>query len=203
MHKNERLKTFREFIEPSSLELLSVFAVFAVIIIVNQFHRLYSADLTTIDTATFKGTFLSGFTRWLGSLYHSRNLSIVAVYIFWLLIASIVYAMAFKVTKNANEIAEDIKIRHYVWPVGADRNNPMKQYLEKFGTKLIIIVTLFLYLIKLTPPLINWWKLHYVFTGDLPHNLLIGLGLFVFMALYIHGLVVLIRLFILRIRIFN
>src|SRR5665213_3232836 len=159
MHKKEGLKTFTKFIEPSLLELLSVLSVFAVLIISNQIHRLYSADFTSIDAATFNGTFLGGFTHWLSSLYNSKEFSITAVYVFWLLIASLVYVMAFRLTKNANEIAEDIKIRHYIWPIGADRNNPIKKYFEKFGMKFIILVTLFLYVIKLSPPLVNWWKL--------------------------------------------
>jgi len=203
MHKNKRLKTFTKFIEPSLLELLSVAAVFAVLIISNQVHRFYSADLTTIDAATFKGTFLGGFSHLLSSLYNSKDLSIMAVYIFWLSIASVVYVIAFRLTKDANEIAEDFKMRHYVWPVGADRNTPAKEYFEKFGMKAIILVTLFIYLIKLSPALINWWKFHYIFTNGSLHTVSVDFTLLLFMTLYIHGLVILIRLFTLRLRIFS
>ena len=107
MHKNKGLKTFSKFIEPSFLELLCVLSAFGVLVIANQVHHLYSADLTTVDAATFKGTFLGGFSHWLSRLYNSKDLSIVAVYIFWLSIASIVYVLAFRLTKDANEIAQD------------------------------------------------------------------------------------------------
>lgn len=203
MYKKDGLKIFTKFIEPSLLELLSVFAAFVVLIIANQIHRLYSANLISIDAATFKGTFLSGFTHWLSSLYSSREFSTVAVYVFWLLIAALVYLMAFRLTKNANEITEDFKIRHYVWPIGTDRNNPIKKYLEQFGIKFVTLITVFLYLIKLSPPLVNWWNHHYISTGYSIHALLVDLILLVFLMLYVHGLVILIRIFLLRLRIVN
>jgi hypothetical protein len=203
MYKNEGLKTFGKLIAPSLLELLSVFFIFVIFFIADQIHQLYSKNLTTLGVSTFKGTFLSGLAHWLSSLYNSKGFSTIGVYIFWLLIALIVYVMAISFTNNAEEMVEDVKIRHYLWPRGTSRNSPIKEYFEKFGMKLIILVALCLYLIRLSPPLFNWWKVHYAPATVSLHSLKVYVILLIFVTLYIHGLVVLIRALILRLRIIN
>jgi hypothetical protein len=111
--------------------------------------------------------------------------------------------MALRFTQNAEEIVEDMRIRHYIWPRGTNRNNPIKEYVEKFGMRFIVLVTLGLYLLELTPALVSWWKLHYTVAGLSLHSLSIHLILLVLVTLYIHGLVVLIRALLLRLRIIN
>jgi hypothetical protein len=73
------------------------------------------------------------------------------------------------------------------------RNKPIEVYTEKFGMKLTVLVALCLYAIKLSSPLVKWWKLHYIITNNPLHALTIYATLLVFMALYIHGIVILIR----------
>jgi len=203
MHKKEGLRTFGKMMAPSLGELLSVVAVFVVLFIANQIHHLHLKDLTTLGTATFKGTFLSGSARWLSSLYNSKEFSTLAVYIFWLFIALLVYVMAVRFTKNAEEVVEDMRIRHYIWPKGTSRNGQIDEYIEKFGMRFIVLVILCLYLLKLTPALVNWWKVHYLVTGLSLHSVGVYLTLLVLVTLYTHGLVVLIRALLLRLRIIN
>lgn len=203
MHKKEGLKTFGKLITPSLMEVIGVVSIFVILFIANQIHQLHLEDLTTLGAATFSGTFLSGLAHWLSSLYNSKEFSILAVYIFWLLIALLVYVTALSFTKNAAEILKDMHIRHNLWPKGTNRNNQIDEYIEKFGIRFIVLITLCLYLLKLTPPLVNWWKLHYVVAGVSAHSLSIYLIFLVLAMLYIHGLVVLIRSLILRLRIIN
>lgn len=201
MHNKKGLKTFVKLISPSLLELISILTVFIILLIANQIHQQYSADLTNLSAATFKGTFLNGFAHWFSTLYTSKGFSVVAIYIFWLFIALLVYVLAFRLNKNAEEIVDDISIRHYMWPRGANRNKPIEEYIEKFSMKLITLIVLCLYVIKLSPLLVNWWKLHYIFVSISLHTLTIYAILLLFLTLYIHGLIILIRILILRQRI--
>lgn len=201
MNKKVGLKTFAKLITPSLLESLSVLVLFIVFFITDEIHQLYSKDLTSLSVATFKGTFLSGLAHWFSSLYYSKEFSTVAIYIFWFLIAFLVYVMASRFSGSAEEIVEDIHIRHYLWPRDTNRNNPIKEYIEKFGMRFIVLVTLCLYLLKLTPALVNWWRLHYIVASISLHSLGIYLALLILMTLYVHGLVILIRALLLRLRI--
>jgi len=203
MHRKEGLKTFAKLITPSLFEFLGVLIIFLIFFISHQVHQQYPNDLANMGVGTFKGTILGGLARWIDVIYRSNEFSILGLYIFWLFIALLVYIMAVRFTRNVEEVADDIRIRHYLWPRGTNRDSPLKEYIEKFGIKLVVLFTLFLYLMKLSPLLINWWKRHYIFVGDSLHSLTIYITLLVFMMLYVHGLVILIRALILRLRIFN
>jgi len=203
MHKKDGLKIFAKMASPSLLELLIVVSIFLVLFIIDQIHQLHLKDLVNFGVASFKGTFLSGLARGLSSLYHSKNFSTLGVYVFWLFIALLVYIMALRFTQNAEEIVEDMRIRRYMWPKGTNRNGQIEEYIEKFGIRFIVLVTLALYLLKLTPDLVSWWRLHYIIANFSFHSLSIHLALLVLIILYVHGLVVLLRTLLLRLRIIN
>jgi hypothetical protein len=203
MHIRNGLKTFTKLIEPSWIELLTIFTLFVILFIANQFQQTSSNNFTNLGAVTFKGTFISGISHWIGTLYTSKEFSTIAVYIFWLLVATLVYFVAFRLTKNAEEAVEDVSIRHYLWPRGANRNKPIEEYFEKIAIKIIVLVIICLYVIKLSPMLVNWWKHHYIYSISTLHGFAIYLILLLFVGLYMHGLVVLVRALTLRLRIIN
>ncbi|HUD10370.1 MAG TPA: hypothetical protein VMR28_01715, partial [Candidatus Saccharimonadales bacterium] len=72
----------------------------------------------------------------------------VAVYIFWSAVATGVYIVASRLTKNVNEFAEDLKLRDYMWPKGDDKNEPLKASIERLVMRIAMVALFVVYIFK-------------------------------------------------------
>lgn len=195
------LKTLASLASPSWLELTVCSVVFVILALINQLSEGSVNQLTSLGAVNFKGTFLAGISRWISSLFASSDFSTAFDYIFWFLVGVVIYIIASRLVNNAEEFIQDISLRHYIWPKGSNKNRPFEEFVEKAFIRVFTFIIFCFFIIRFLPVLDHWWAVNHVYTNLSAHTFEIYLLLLIFVSLFIHGVVIALRLLLLRRRI--
>jgi hypothetical protein len=194
-----KIKTYLNLFIPSGFGVVIYTFLAALLVFLHQF----SAIERYLDLPThfqFSPIFLhwldTGLTRLIGE---ARTQTLV-VGLFWAGVGLGVYVFLHGVSRFLNDLGEGIDQRKYFWPKGTNRNRPLFEALERFFFRFVALVALL-----------------YVVFGPLAHVLggpilkdVVGSSLaiqlsvwFVAIWLMLHVCVILVRLVILKPRIFE
>src|SRR5665213_375175 len=155
-NKSKLLAIFNVFL-PSALGLWVYFVIFVLTVIISQPSQ-YKQALQGFHIDQLQGTFIYSFIHDFVDVIDTQLANEVAIYIFWAVIAAGVYIGASRLTKNVNELEQDLKLRDYIWPQGNDKNRPLKDFLEKLLFRLVMAGLFIFYIFKLLPVLADIWK---------------------------------------------
>lgn len=173
-----------------------VFLTLAVIVLY-QFEgiRRYLRLPETIDV--WQGV-ASWADRTINSMIGESRTEVVVVGAFWAIVGLVVYALLHGLARYIAELDDDFAVRRFVWPKGADRSRPLKLLVERTAIRIVALVGLG---VVVFGPLAAVVK-GPVFAGQLgDYTILLYPVWFIASMLMWHAVVVLVRLFVLRVRI--
>lgn len=206
MKKIKTLKTYLKWLLPDAVDstvyLIIIWLSFILSNITNL-QRLseYSGDLD------IRGRSLNFLDSFLVQLLGEQVASALVNGIFWALVGLVTYLLVVVIGKFFSEVGEDLEISQYKHPTGADRFSRLKHFTFVCLERIAAVVVLVLFL-KFTAHLFfnQWIKVYEDFVSAWPPNQteLIGLaGAVVAHFLALHGIVIVVRLILLRRRAFG
>jgi hypothetical protein len=194
----ELLDTFKIILPPSVAGIFVYLAVFLLTVIDEKLEP-YKRIIPVLKFSYFKGDF---FYQPLIDIGHGIRdftslpaVGTITVYIFWAVIGVIVYLLANRVVSDEQEMAGAYSLKNYIWPSTADASQPFKDLVEKLIIRFAVAIFIIVYIIKLIPIIDGWWQREHQDLVLTSRSLEINLLLLLFEALFMHGLVVLLRLF--------
>jgi hypothetical protein len=187
-------------LEPSLFGIVAYVFIFIVTVAISQPSQLKEV-IKNLNSHNFDGTSLHRFFSSFNNIINSQITNDISIYIFWIIIAIVIYVIAGRIIKNVNEIADDVSIRKYIWPSKDSKNVPIRQTVEKIAFHIAMFIIIIFYFFKATPALFNLWKFYSMKVGNSSPDLGLIFVIFVFQTLYLHIAVILIRLFLTRTRI--
>lgn len=200
VQKNSKSQRIIDIFMPSMLGVVTYISIFVITLVVGQPSQIKTA-LQGFNIREFNDTFAGGFSRMLSKLFNSQIFNEIAIYVFWVIVAFTIYIIASRLIKNVDELADDYSLRHYIWPKNKNKNQPLKEFGEKLLFHFITLIILIFYLFKAIPFLSSLWK-RTNFTLTLSFRSVITIiCLFIIETLFLHIIVILIRLFLTRRRI--
>jgi hypothetical protein len=178
-----------DLLVPSALGLAAYLAIFVATLIISQPFPYKDS---------IEHSFVYSWGHTLSGIVKTQAADTITLYAFWIVVALLVYLLGKRMSANLSDLAEDISLRSYIWPQGADRNSPIKEFIERAVYRLAVAAALLFYLAKTLPALSMLWR---------RSDLVLTLGLHCFEAyllllvlevLFLHGIIIFIRLFALR-----
>jgi hypothetical protein len=197
-----KLSQLLDIFKPSALGLIIYLTIFIITLIFSQPSQ-YKTDIGSLNGQELNGTSLYKYLNYFNRIIDSQIVSQIAVYIFWVIVGIIVFVIASRLIKGFNELSDDYSLRGYIWPKGQDKNDPIKEFFEKLLFRTVVLILIVFYVFKSTPYLASIWRKTDLTIQFNFHILTLGLTILIVEILYLHILVVLTRLFLLRRRIVN
>lgn len=145
-------------------------------------------------------TVTAGVDAALTSTIGESNTSVLVVGAFWAIVGLGVYLFLRGVAQYITELDDDIEVRRYVWPKGADRSKPLRVTAERTIFRALALVGLIMVVFG---PLADTLKgpVFYDLVG--PSDLVVDGVWFVASLLLWHLVVVLLRLLTLKVRLID
>lgn len=150
-------KTVFDVFTPSALGVAIYIVVYAITVLANQPSQ-YKNTWRTVYLNYLHHSFIYHFVGAVNRVIQTQAASTVALYLFWGIIGLAIFALGVRLTNNFNELAEDISLRNYIWPKGADHNSPLKEFIERLVYRIFISIVFFIYLSRALPWLSAQWK---------------------------------------------
>lgn len=198
--KNSRLAVIVNLLMPSSLGVWIYIVIFGLTVVISQPSE-YKVALQNFHISDLKGTFVYGLVEKSIHIIDTQLANEITIYVFWAIVASAVYLMAVRLTRNVGELTQDLRLRDYIWPPGSDKNRPVKEFIEKIIIRIIMAIIFLIYIFKILPVLANIWKSTNLTLSFSMHSLVELALLFIIEVAFLHLAVIIIRLFMLRSRI--
>jgi len=182
---------------PSALGTAVYIVVFAITAVVNQPSQ-YKDTWRTVYFNDLHQSFIYHYAGNFNNLVRTQAANTLALYVFWGLIGIGVFAVGVRLTNNFNELAEDISLRNYIWPKGADRNSPLKAFAERVAYHVFMAIVFFIYLSRALPWLATQWQNDQAGLDLSSSTLKHYAVLFVYEFIILHLAVVILRFLFLR-----
>ncbi len=198
--KTSRTHILTFLLLPSALGISIYVLIFVLTLVISQPSQ-YKTALSGFNVNDFQGTTVHNLFSDFTKAINSQIVNDIAIYVFWVVIAFGVYVIANRIIKNATELAEDFSLRQYIWPKNENKNSPIREFIEKIVFHTVVLIALILYLFKATPFIFDLWKKFHISSDLKIHNLELILILFVSELIFLHIIVILVRLFLTRDRI--
>jgi len=171
----------------------------AVTIIIHQFASIrQSLGIPGgIDIQHLISSWLNSFVTHVFGESHT-NTAVVAL--FWAIVGVFVYVLVLGIMGALRELGSDIEERTYLWPEEANPHSPLVGFFERAGVHFAAFVILVLYIFY---PLAIVLRSPAFINGAAQVSFLTYLLWFLIGTVVWHGLVVVLRFMLLRIRIFG
>jgi hypothetical protein len=199
-HNESKTSQIIGIFTPSAFGITLYLLFFVLSIIINQ---ISTNKFLGISSGYFEGTFIYKIWHEISKILSSSLINNISIYVFWLIIACFIYLIASRLTKNVDELAQDISIRGYILPKGRDKNQPIRELLEKLLFHFALAIILIFYLYKAGPFLVNLFKSNRLSADISLHNIVTFFILLLVNLIVLHIAVILIRLLLNRRRIVN
>jgi hypothetical protein len=191
------LKAIVDVFIPSALGVAIYTVIYAVTALANQPSQ-YKDTWHTVYLDDLHHSFIYRYAGDLDNLVRTQAANTVALYLFWGVIGLAIFALGVRLTNNFNELAEDLTIRNYIWPKGADRNSALKGFVERLVYRIVVAIIFLVYLSKTLPWLGAKWQSDTSGLNLSAVTLKHYLALLVYEFIVIHLTVVILRFLFLR-----
>jgi|GEM_PF-1690454 len=196
-NKQSKLKNFFGLFLPSPISgVLSVcLAIFTIVL--NQFVWIKHYLRLPSDSA-IQRSIASTADHALTTVLGQSRTDVLVVGAFWALVGLGVYVLLRGLARYIAELDDDISLRRFVWPKGADRGRPLRMMIERTAFRAAALAGLILVLVG---PVAKTLKgpVFVEFLG--PNKILQYIVWFIVSLLLWHTVAVLLRLVALRVRI--
>lgn len=194
-----KLRTYLHIFLPTyaGLFIYTMLMVFTMILYQAQTIRQYLAFPNQLNAQNFIVTHLD---RLLHSTLGEARTNIVVVGLFWAVVGLFVYIFLRGMARLIYELGEDLEERRYLWPKGSNRYKPLELLAERALFRIAVFIALIFYVVHVLSTILSGpvfpsfattsAVLQYVFW-------------FVIGCVIWHGLTVLLRLLVLRARLFG
>lgn len=199
---NKKIGPILDIISPSAVGVAVYVMVFIAVAVDNQIAP-YKNAILDLKVSDFQGTFLYGSVVDLSRFTRLQIASDITLYIFWIIVGIIIFLIASRVASDNREVAKDISMRHYIWPPGSDVNQPLKKFAERLAFHTALAMVIIIYIFKGLPLLHGWWQHEQTDLMFTIESLRTNALLLIYETLFLHGLVVLLRMFFVRRRLFS
>ncbi|HEX8227293.1 MAG TPA: hypothetical protein VF572_05490 [Candidatus Saccharimonadales bacterium] len=145
MQHVSKLRNYLSLFLPSSLS--AVFGIFltALAMILNQIDSIKEYLQIPSNLELFR--VLAGWAdTLLKSTIGESKTDVLVVGFFWALVGIIVYMFLRALARFIIELDDDIAVRKYVWPKGADRSRPLRNWAQRAAFRLVATIVLALVL---------------------------------------------------------
>jgi hypothetical protein len=197
--KNDKLLQYLRVFAPSAIGLVLYVALALVIIVANQFS--FINKYLQLPTNLHVGRELARVSdQALTSIIGANRTTTLVVGLFWAGVGIVVYIFLRSLAKVAIELDEDIGETRYVWPKGTDRSRPLRDLFIRLALQGLALAGLFAVVLgPLAEALYRPVLVHLLDLGTAATYIVWFLAL----MLLLHFTVVLIRLVMLRPRLFG
>jgi hypothetical protein len=196
---SSKIKTFLSLLTPSGIGLVLYIFVSGTVIFMHQIPQIEQYMEIPRNFSLFR--LITGWLDHLlnGSIGEARTQTLV-VGLFWALVGLGVYLFLQGIARFITEFSEGLDEREYLWPKGVDRNRGVVEAMRRTMFRILAFIGLIVVIFGplervLSGPILE------VFLGPSP---IVRLGgWFIASCLTMHIFVVLLRLVVLRPRLFN
>jgi hypothetical protein len=204
MNKNQNRSAILEVLKPSTTgTVLYILIALILVLLQNLNHITWIYGVILVDVDILKN-YLTPETNFINKVLGNGIIGDTALLAFWGSIGYLIYILLTSLVRNLKEIGSDVNLVDYLIPIRKDRRLHVLDLVEKRAFRLAVVILTIFYVDKLVFPLVfakyTSWSIFssLPFKGSL-YTSVIG---FVLMAVVFHGLVVLVRLMLLRKRAF-
>jgi hypothetical protein len=195
MSQKTRSKKMIYFLSPSTLGVVIYIIVGAWLAIEQASPSikgfLHNFRIANIDTAF---PWLYAFGKHLNSFLSLNSVNKYALFIFWLIVGGVMYIGMHFLGNDAVDLKDSLAVRRYMRPAYADRNGPLRQFIESNLIRIAALMLLFLYIRFTLNEYASWLRRHAAHGSSvISVLLLVMLGI-----LAVHGAVLLLRLVFLK-----
>lgn len=190
-----------DLISPSVFGVIFYLTIFLITIFIEQNNQflgfIKNNNLTELKTTIFG--------QYINDLINVLNLpfaNTLTISIFWLVAATFIYYIGYKIYKGEHELTTDIKLRGYIRPEGTNRNLPLLDFFKKILLRIFVLVFFIIFLKQIIPMLIKFLKINNLNFSFSLNFLESSLKVLIAELLMLHFLVIFIRLILLKRRIF-
>lgn len=148
----------------------------------------------------FAQTVKNGLEQLLASTLGAGRTETVVVALFWAGVGLAVYVLLHGVSKTVFELGQSINERRYVWPQGTDRNSPLKRQVQQVLFRVAVAVLALVWFLQPLARVLDGPVFVEQFSTQ---PLLESVAWFVGIVLALHVFIILLRLLMLRRRLFD
>lgn len=200
--KTNQQRTISVFL-PSSTGLIAYCSLSLLILLSQNFSSLQQFFYSPQELQ-FQQDFWRSINERVGRVINFPGSSDFALYIFWAVVGLVVYACLHFVVSKLNELVDDINLRTYLWPNNRLRNRPVQEFFEVGVFKAVVFIVTLFYFKFIASFLLR--PIDYIWQDNawLSQHTVVKYSLvFVLSVVLLHGLTVLLRILMLRRRLFS
>ncbi len=190
---------------PTGLELIAYFLIGLATVLFSNFNAIEHVLFQSSDIS-FHQTTVHFLDKELGKLLGEKGTSTLVVGVFWGVVGVIVYTFLWLVSHFSAAVSTNFAVRKYIYPKGADPNQPLKAFFIRSLFRLVSTLVLLFYLhlfVQVLLPQWAWAFQHLVqrwpelgSIGKAVLMLIVEIGA-------LHAIAILLRLALLRTRVFR
>jgi hypothetical protein len=140
-NKQAKLGALLSILSPSPLSAVCSVTLAIATIVLNQFESIRQF-LRLPDVAVLLRAVAVWLDTILTTVLGEARTNVVVVGAFWAIVGLGVYVFLRGLARFISELDDDIVVRRYVWPKGADRTRPLRIMFERTAFRLIALAAL-------------------------------------------------------------
>ncbi len=183
----------------SGMEILGNITIASLLLILH-YVKVIQEYLGLPRDFEFSSIIKNGMDTLLNSTLGQGRTEAFVVGFFWALVGLAVYVFLKGIAKAMFDLGDGIDQRGYVWPKGSNRYGPLKQAAERAGFQFVIFIVIVIWLLQPLARLMDGPVFVDVIGGS---SVMLYSVWFAMTFVALHVLVVLVRLLLLKPRLFN
>jgi hypothetical protein len=199
-NSSKALSILLSFISPSAIGMTIYIIIFLSTFLAEQNSQINLA-IRNFNKNNLEGTIFYGLINQIERIINNQTVNTIAVYIFWIIVASFVYFIGLFFYKSFHELSSDFIIKKYLWPAESDKNSKIRDFLEKFGLRFVIFIMIIIYIFKFLPVLTLFLKKNNLKYDQTFHYLGIIVMVAIVEFIFLQFAIILLRLLFLRKRV--
>jgi hypothetical protein len=130
MVQNKKTEIYRALLLPSAIGAVFYTFASALIIFLHQFTFI-EHYLQIPDNVNFLRMFLGWLDRTVTAIIGETRTEVVVVGLFWAVVGLGVYIFLLGIARFISDLSAGVDERRYVWPKGVDRNQALRQAIQR------------------------------------------------------------------------
>jgi hypothetical protein len=130
MVQNKKTEIYRALLLPSAIGAVFYTFASALIIFLHQFTFI-EHYLQIPDNVNFLRMFLSWLDRTVTTIIGETRTEVIVVGLFWAVVGLGVYIFLLGIARFISDLSAGVDERRYVWPKGVDRNQALRQAIQR------------------------------------------------------------------------
>ena len=157
----------------------------------SNIHSFFNSFRNSIQDTTTRHSISHTCSIIVGSTFANT----AALWLFWLIVGIVTYSIGSYLAKNLTQLEQALRDRNYVWPKSANSNRPLIDFIFQSFISLFMLMALIVYC---------KWMIKFILTANGNAKTMIAHAiLFVEQIVLLHVIIILIRLFFWRSRLFS